>query len=75
MVDTSTGEILVSARGEGVSKKGGGVSVGGFGGGVGGGFSMGSDEYKASALGEAQAQACTDLVQKLVAKKDRLEEE
>ncbi len=43
-------------------------------GGVGGTFSMGSDEYKASALGEAQEQACTDLVAQLVKRKDRLEE-
>jgi hypothetical protein len=34
---------------------------------------MGSGEYKASALGEAQEQACKLLVQQLVAKKDRLE--
>lgn len=74
MVDTTTGEILISARGKGESKKGGGVTVGGFGGGVGGGFSMGSSEYRASALGEAQEKACTDLVKKLVARKDRLEE-
>lgn len=73
MIDATTGEIMLSAKGEGVSNKGGGVSVGGFGGGGGAGFSMGSGEYKASALGEAQEQACKLLVQQLVAKKDRLE--
>jgi curli biogenesis system outer membrane secretion channel CsgG len=73
MIDTTTGEIMLSAKGEGVSNKGGGISVGGFGGGGGAGFSMGSSEYKASALGEAQEQACKLLVQQLIAKKDRLE--
>ena len=29
MIDATTGEILVSAKGEGVSKKGGGLKVGG----------------------------------------------
>jgi curli biogenesis system outer membrane secretion channel CsgG len=73
MIDATTGEIMLSAKGEGVSNKGGGVSVGGLGHGGGAGFSMGSSEYKASALGEAQEQACKLLVQALVAKKDRLE--
>ena len=73
MIDATTGEIMLSAKGEGVSTKGGGVSVGGLGHGVGGGFSMGSSEYKASALGEAQEQACKLVVQQMVAKKDRLE--
>jgi curli biogenesis system outer membrane secretion channel CsgG len=73
MIDATTGEIMLSAKGEGVSNKGGGVSVGGLGGGGGAGFSMGSSEYKASALGEAQELACKLLAQQLVAKKDRLE--
>jgi curli biogenesis system outer membrane secretion channel CsgG len=74
MIDTTTGEIMVSAKGEGISKKGGGVSVGGAGGGGGAGFSMGSSDYKASAIGEAQEAACNALVTALLAKKDRLEE-
>jgi curli biogenesis system outer membrane secretion channel CsgG len=74
MIDTTTGEILLSAKGEGVSTKGGGLKVGagslGFGG---AGFSMGSSDYKASAIGEAQEAATKDLIAKIVAKKDRLE--
>ncbi len=73
MIDATTGEILVSAKGEGVSKKGGGLSVGGLGGGGGAGFSMSSSDYKDSAIGEAQEEACTLLVQAFIAKKDRLE--
>ena len=74
MIDTTTGEILLSAKGEGISKKGGGLKVGagalGFGG---AGFSMGSSDYKASAIGEAQEAATVDLIAKIIAKKDRLE--
>jgi len=69
LIDTTTGEIMLSTKGMGESKKGGGLSFskGGFG--VGGG----STEFKNSAIGEAQEAACNDLVTKLVAKKDRLQ--
>lgn len=73
MIDTTTGEIMVSAKGEGESKKGGGLAVGAGGGGVGGVFGMNTSDYKASAIGEAQEMATRDLVQKLIAKRDRLE--
>jgi curli biogenesis system outer membrane secretion channel CsgG len=73
MIDTTTGEIVASAKGLGVSKKGGGLSVGGIGGGGGAGFSMSSSNYKESAIGEAQEEACKQLVQILIAKKDQLE--
>jgi curli biogenesis system outer membrane secretion channel CsgG len=69
MVDVTTGEIMVSAKGLGESKKGGSFSFSTGGVGVG----MGSSEYRNSALGDAQAMACSDLVAKIVAKKDRLE--
>ena len=75
LIDTTTGEILASAKGEGLSKKGGGLSVGGIGGGGGAGFSMASSDYKASAIGEAQEMATIELVKSIVAKKDRLEEQ
>jgi curli biogenesis system outer membrane secretion channel CsgG len=73
VVDATTGEILVAARGKGESKKGGGVTVAGGASGVGGGFSMGSDEYRASALGEAQEEACVDLVENIVKRRKRLQ--
>lgn len=73
MIDATTGEILMSTKGEGVSKKGGGLKVGAGGFGGGGGFSMGSSDYKASAIGEAQEQATQALVAAIVAKKDRLD--
>lgn len=69
LIDVTSGEILVSAKGMGESKKGGSFSFSKGGTGVG----MGSSEYRNSALGDAQAAACLDLVAKIVAKKDRLE--
>jgi curli biogenesis system outer membrane secretion channel CsgG len=73
VIDAETGEILIAAKGKGESKKGGGVSVAGGASGVGGGFSMGSSEYRASALGEAQEQACVDLVQNIVKRQNKLQ--
>jgi curli biogenesis system outer membrane secretion channel CsgG len=74
MIDATTGEILISAKGEGISKKGGGLAIGGAGGGGGAGFSMSSSDYKASAIGEAQEMACNQLVTALIAKKANLDE-
>ena len=73
MIDTTTGEILLSAKGEGLSTKGGGLKVGALGGGGGAGFSMSSSDYKASAIGEAQEMATKELVAAIVAKKDKLD--
>jgi len=69
IVDATTGEILVSARGKGESSKGGGFdfSKGGF------GVGTNSEEWRQSGLGDAQESACTDLVTQIVAKKDRLQ--
>jgi curli biogenesis system outer membrane secretion channel CsgG len=69
IVDTTTGEILVSAKGHGESGKGGGASF------AKGGFGVGTDseEWRTSGLGEAQERATIDLVTQIVAKKDRLE--
>lgn len=69
LIDTTTGEILISSKALGTSKKGGGLdfSKGGFA--VGGG----STEFKNSAIGEAQEAACNELVKLIVAKKDRIQ--
>ena len=74
MIDATTGEILIAAKGKGESKKGGGVSVAGGASGVAGGFSMGSSEYRASALGEAQEMACVDLVKNIVKRQGKLQQ-
>ena len=71
MVDTSTGEVMLAAKGEGVSKKGGGFSFGKSGL---GGYGQDTKDFKESAIGEAQEAACKDLVAQIVAKKDRIED-
>lgn len=69
VIDATTGEILVSAKGLGQSNKGGGFdfSKGGF------GVGTNAEEWRNSALGEAQEKACNEFVAALVAKKARLE--
>jgi curli biogenesis system outer membrane secretion channel CsgG len=76
IIDTSTGEIMASAKGEGTSKRsgmllGGGGAVGGSG--LAGGMSMSSSDYRESILGEATEAAVLQVVAKLLAAKDRLE--
>jgi curli biogenesis system outer membrane secretion channel CsgG len=68
LIDTTTGEIVVSVTGAGVSKKGGGVTVAGFGGGGGAGGGVQAGDYKASAIGEAQEKACQAFVEALLSK-------
>jgi curli biogenesis system outer membrane secretion channel CsgG len=69
VIDATTGEILISAKGLGESSKGGGVNF------ASSGFAMGTDseEWRNSGLGDAQEKACNQFVAALVAKKDRLE--
>jgi curli biogenesis system outer membrane secretion channel CsgG len=70
LVDTSTGEVVLAAKGEGTSKKGGGFSFGKSGLGD---YGQDSSNFKESAIGEAQEAACKALVASIVAKKDRIE--
>ena len=69
VIDATTGEILISAKGLGQSSKGGGAEF------ASSGFAVGtsSEEWRSSGLGEAQEKACTEFVTALVAKKARLE--
>jgi curli biogenesis system outer membrane secretion channel CsgG len=71
LVDATTGEVVMGAKGEGVSKKGGGFSFGKSGMGS---YGQQSSDFKSSAIGEAQEAAVKDLVAKIIAKKDRLED-
>ena len=70
MVDTTTGEVVMSAKGEGVAKKGTALHVSSGCTGI----NMGSGEFRESALGDAQERACQELVKLLVARADRLED-
>jgi curli biogenesis system outer membrane secretion channel CsgG len=69
VIDVTSGEIVASVKGEGVSNKGGGFSFdkGGF------GVGTNSEEWRNSGIGDAQEQACNSFVAQLVTKKDRLE--
>ena len=75
VVDTSTGAIVATAKGEGLSKRGG-FSIGGGGAGGGkfgaGGINFGASDFKDTILGEATEAAVKDTVTKLLAKKDRI---
>jgi curli biogenesis system outer membrane secretion channel CsgG len=75
MIDSSTGEIMASAKGDGVSSRSGlmlGGGGAGSGGGGAGGFSMTSSDYRDTILGEATEMAVKMVVEKLVAAKGRL---
>ncbi len=69
VIDATTGEIMVSAKGHGESNKGAGFNFNTSGFGVG----THSDEWRNSGIGDAQEKACNDFVAQLVAKKSRLE--
>jgi curli biogenesis system outer membrane secretion channel CsgG len=76
VIDTSTSEIMMSAKGEGVSKRSGLMLGGGSGGGGGGGFGgfqMGSSNFRETVIGEATELAVKQLVTNLVAKKGNLQ--
>jgi curli biogenesis system outer membrane secretion channel CsgG len=76
VIDTSTSEIMLSAKGEGVSKRSGlmlGGGAGGGGGGGFGGFQMGSSNFRETVIGEATELAVKQLVTNLVAKKGNLQ--
>jgi len=75
VIDTSTSEVIVVAKGEGTSKRGG-FSVGGAGAGGGklgmGDINFGASDFKDTIIGEATEAAVKDCVAKLLAKKDRI---
>ena len=76
MIDTSTGEILASAKGEGTSKRSGfllGGAGGGGGGGGGGHIGFGASDFRDTILGEATEAAVKMTSTKLVAAKTRLQ--
>jgi curli biogenesis system outer membrane secretion channel CsgG len=75
IIDTTTGEIMASARGEGESKRSGLMLGGGAGkwGGAGvGDIEMGSSDFRETIIGEATEAAVKELSTKLVAAKARL---
>jgi len=75
MVDTSTGEILVSAKGQAESSRSGLLLGGAGGGGIGGGgeVAMGSSDFRETILGEATEKAVGMVMTNLAAKKGNLQ--
>jgi curli biogenesis system outer membrane secretion channel CsgG len=76
IIDTTTGEIMASAKGDGTSKRSGfllGGAGGGGGGGGGGTIAFGASEFRETILGEATEMAVKATTTKLVAAKSRLE--
>jgi curli biogenesis system outer membrane secretion channel CsgG len=69
VIDVTSGEIVASVKGEGISNKGGGFDFATSGFGVG----TNSEEWRNSGIGDAQEKATIDFVTKLVAKKDNFE--
>ncbi len=75
LIDTTTGEVLVSVTAEGKSNKGQGAAIDMTeGGGSGVAFSMTSEDYKASGISEAQEKATTAVVQAILQKRLALAE-
>ena len=75
MIDTSTGEIMASAKGEATSSRSGLLLGGGGGGGAGaiGAVEMGSSDFRDSILGEATEKAVQLVTEKLVGARGRLD--
>ncbi len=75
VIDSSTGEIMAVAKGEGQSKRSG-LMLGGAGGGGGkaamGGLNFSSSDFKDTIIGEATEIAVKQVVDKLIAAKGRL---
>ena len=69
VIDVTSGEIVASVKGEGISNKGGGLNFdkGGF------GVGTNAEEWRNSGIGDAQEKACNAFVAQLFTKKDRLE--
>ena len=72
MVDSTTGEIMASAKGEATSSRSG-LLLGGAGNHAAGQIEFGSQGFRDTVLGEATEAAVLQVVQKLIAAKSRLE--
>jgi len=72
MIDTTTGEIMASAKGEGTSSRSG-LLLGGAVPHAGGSIAFGSSEYRETVLGEATELAVKQVISKLIAAKTRLQ--
>ena len=72
MVDSTTGEIMASAKGDATSSRSG-LLLGGATNHVRGNIEFGSSDFRDTVLGEATEAAVLQVVQKLIASRNRLE--
>lgn len=72
MVDSSTGEIMASAKGEGTSSRSG-LLLGGAANHAAGGIEFGSSNFRETVLGEATEAAVKGVVAKLITARNRLD--
>lgn len=72
IVDTSTGEVLVSAVGEGFSDRGGGLALGGIGGSNGLALGSSTSNVRETAVGEATENAVYSLIVEVAQRWERL---
>jgi curli biogenesis system outer membrane secretion channel CsgG len=72
MIDTTTGEIMASAKGEGTSSRSG-LLLGGAVPHAGARIAFGSSEFRDTVLGEATETAVKQVITKLIAAKTRLQ--
>jgi curli biogenesis system outer membrane secretion channel CsgG len=76
VIDTTTGEVVLSAVGNGVAKKGNGVGFESrYGNGEGVAASTQAEDFKAAGMGAAQELAVTELARGLLAQADKLSSE
>jgi curli biogenesis system outer membrane secretion channel CsgG len=76
VIDTTTGEVMAVAKGDGTSKRSGLLLGGGAGGGGGAGMGrieFGASDFRDTILGEATEQAVKMTAAKLIAAKSRLD--
>jgi len=72
MIDTTTGEIMASAKGDATSSRSG-LLLGGGAKRVSGHIEFGSSNFRDTVLGEATEAAILQVVEKLIAARNRLE--
>jgi curli biogenesis system outer membrane secretion channel CsgG len=72
VIDASTGEVILSVVGRGVSTKGGGIVIGGAGPGVGGIGGGAASDIKETAIGEAMQLAAQDLAARVTNMRDEI---
>ena len=69
IINATTGEIVASMTGEGISGKGGGLRVFGMGSNGAGGGDVSTSNFRSTAIGQATERAVTHLAEKIVEKK------